>query len=293
MTQAADTAHASLLGRVSALAEAPKIHVDVSAPRRSGILTRVGYGALGIVLLLAAMQAAVVSGVVSHAAMPTAVEMLVGMVQMAVSNSFLTAVASTLSATVVAWFVAAVLGTLIGLAVGSSRLLEAALAPLTQILRPIPAAAVLPVVILLLGTGAPVKITLGAYAAFWPVYINAVDGARNVDRLSIDVARGFLWGRLRILTGVRLPAAAPFIVNGLRLAASIALVIVVSVELLGARGGIGQIIRAYSAAGRVQYVYAGVVLTALLGLVLNVALESVERRLLSWTPQWRDAEAQR
>lgn len=248
---------------------------------------KLAWGAVGIVGLLALMQVAVMTNLISSASMPTAIDMLVAFGNLVISKTFLIAVADTLFATVVAFSIAAVITVPLGVLLGTNRFAEKLASGLIAVMRPVPAIALLPVAILALGIGPQMKIALACYAALWPLLINTIQGVRDTDQMMVKAGRSFSWSRATIMRKIQLPASLPFIGSGARQSISVALVIVVTLELLGARSGIGAVIRSYSAAGRVDYVFAGVLATALLGLGLHVLLTRGEQRLMRWAPQYR------
>ena len=245
------------------------------------------WGIVGIVVVLSAMQLAVGTGLVSEQSVPTASAMLVGVAKLAVSSGFLAALTDTLWSTMIAFVAAGLAGTVLGVVLGASDRLYRSVSGLIDMLRPIPSVALLPVAILLFGIGLEMKVLLATYAAFWPVLINTIYGVRDVDRVMVATARGFAWGRMRVMRQVMLPAALPFVATGLRVASAVALVVVLTAELLAAEHGVGTVIRAYQVAGRADFVYAGVVVVAVVGLVLNVIVSLGERRLVHWAPQNR------
>lgn len=255
----------------------------LDAGRRDAVLL----GAAGVAIVLVLMQLVVGVGWVSAQSMPTATAMLASCVNLLASRAFLLSVGDTLLCTVIAFLICAVLAVPLGLLIGSDRRIESATELTTQILRPIPAIALLPVAILVLGIGGSMKIFLAAYAAFWPLLINTVQGVKNASPTMLRAGRSFAWGSGRILWKIRLPSALPFIGTGARLSASVALVICITAELLGAQSGIGQVVRTYSSAGRVDYVYAGILIAACLGFAVNLVLEGLERRTMRWAPQYR------
>jgi ABC-type nitrate/sulfonate/bicarbonate transport system permease component len=250
---------------------------------------RVLFGLLGILLLLALMQLVVMTGLVSPSSMPTAVDMLVAFGNLIISSTFLVAVGTTLVATLLAFLLAALVGIPVGISLGTSRLAERLSSGLVEVLRPVPAIALMPVAILALGIGVELKVALAGLAALWPLLVNSVAGVRDTDATMVQAGRSFTWSAATIMRRIQLPSALPFIASGARQSISVALVIVVTLELLGASGGIGDIIRQYSAAGRVDYVFAGVLATGLLGLALHTVLARVERHLMRWAPQYRKA----
>jgi len=158
---------------------------------------------------------------------------------------------------------------------------------LVEFLRPIPSVALIPLVIVLLGTGAETKITLAVYASIWPLLFNTIYAMSEIDPVQVDTARAFGLSRSRTLWTVRLPHAAPFVMTGVRISASIALILVVSTELLaGGSGGLGKVIfDAGSGGGRADVVLSAVLVAGTIGFVANAALEKVQQRWLGWDDQ--------
>jgi NitT/TauT family transport system permease protein len=194
-------------------------------------------------------------------------------------------------ATVLAWLIA--VGIAVGIAVplglllGSVPAVATAARVLVEFLRPIPSVALIPLVIVLLGTGPETKITLAVYAALWPLLFNTIYAMSEIDPVQVDTARAFGLSRARILWTVSLPHAAPFVMTGVRISASIALILVVSTELLaGGSGGLGQVIfDAGAGGGRMDVVLSATLVAGVIGFVGNAVLERVQRRWLGWDDQ--------
>jgi NitT/TauT family transport system permease protein len=192
-------------------------------------------------------------------------------------------------ATVLAWAIA--LGTAVavavpaGLVLGSVRAVRVATRALVELLRPIPSVALIPLVILLVGGGPEAKITLAVYASIWPILYNTVYGLGELDPLLTDTARACGVPRRRVAVSVALPAAAPFVVTGVRLSAAIALIVVVSTEFLaGASRGIGSaILQASSGAGRMDIVLAATLVAGTIGFAINEGLERLVRTVFPWS----------
>ncbi len=153
-----------------------------------------------------------------------------------------------------------------------------------EFLRPIPSVALIPLAIVAMGGGSTTKIALAVYAAVWPILFNTIYALAEIDPLLLDTARSFGLSKARTMATVSLPHALPFIFTGIRLAASIALILIVSTEFLaGARTGIGTfILEASSGAGRMDLVLAGTTVAGVFGLAVNEALERLGRRLFRW-----------
>src|SRR5258708_36171207 len=101
-----------------------------------------------------------------------------------------------------------------------------------EFLRPMPSVAIIPVAILALGIGDSMIVAVTVYATVWPILINTLDGVRRIDKILLDTGRTFSLVRRQILWQVILPAASPYIVPGLRLGVSFALILSTTADTL-------------------------------------------------------------
>jgi ABC-type nitrate/sulfonate/bicarbonate transport system permease component len=196
---------------------------------------------------------------------------------------------TTLERYVQGFALAIVCGVALGVLIGSSRILGDATFVVLEFLRPIPAVVFIVVAPLFLGNGTPMIRFVVAYAAVWPVLLNTLYGVRGTDRMLHDVARTSGVGRAGRLVRVTLPAAAPSIATGIRVSAPIALLVCVTAEFLTLSGGIGSTMRQQQDAFQLPEMYAAIVLTALLGYGINLALRATERRTVFWVGEERAA----
>jgi NitT/TauT family transport system permease protein len=184
--------------------------------------------------------------------------------------------------------IAVAVGVLLGVAIGSSRTLLNASSVVIEFLRPIPAVALIPLATLSFGLGVPMRRFVIAYAAAWPILINTVYGVRGGDRLLHDVARTSGVTRLGRLVRVTLPAALPSIATGIRVSASIALLVAVTAEYVTpGTGGIGSYMQRQQSALHLPEMYAAVVLIGLLGYTINLGLRGFQRRVVFWVGEER------
>jgi ABC-type nitrate/sulfonate/bicarbonate transport system permease component len=138
------------------------------------------------------------------------------------------------------------------------------------------------------GIGDGSKVALIALGAVWPVLLNTADGVRGVDPQVIDTARTLGLGRRMQLSHVVLPAASPKVVAGLRIALSVALLLMVVSEMQGGSDGLGFQIRAAQRSFDTAETYAGVIVIGLVGVAVNLVFVVVERRLMRWHRGARD-----
>ncbi|HKS45150.1 MAG TPA: ABC transporter permease [Amycolatopsis sp.] len=180
------------------------------------------------------------------------------------------------------WLIAVMIGVPVGLALGRSPVLTDYVSPLLFFARSVPAILLVPVFLLVLGFEPRMEIAMILFGTIWPILLNSIDGARSVDEVKLETCRAFRIRGPRRVAGVLLPAAAPKIFAGMRLALSIAIILMVVSELVGVTSGIG--FRMINAQGNFLFpeMWAWIVLVSVLGYLLNALLAQVERRALAW-----------
>lgn len=207
--------------------------------------------------------------------------------RLAQGDLLFTAVLPSLYRLAAGFAIAVVLGTVAGLIIGYLRTLDPWVRPVLEYLRFIPAVAILPAALLLLGPTDAMRIFVIAFGSVFPVLLAATDGARRVDVMLLDVARVSGLSTLQRVVRVILPAALPSIFAGIRTALGLALIMMVISELIAADNGLGFSIlrsqRLFQTAG----VYAGVLMIGTIGWTLTTALLAFERRVLAWHRGWR------
>lgn len=207
------------------------------------------------------------------------------------AESFWVAVGNTLEGWALGLGIAAALAIPLGIVIGSSRLLYRASRGLIEFLRPIPSVALIPLAILIYGTGLQSKVFLAAFASFWQVIVATLYGVQDVDPVATDTARSFGFSRRQRLFRVTLPSAVPYIATGLRIASAVSLILTVTAELVIGAAGLGRSINIARSGGNEELMYALIIATGVLGLALNALFVRVERRVLHWHPSQRPGEA--
>ena len=140
------------------------------------------------------------------------------------------------------YFIGVALGVLLGLLMGYFRFFYNLLEPITEVLRPIPSPAYLPIVILFLGIDDEMKIFMIAFASLFPVLLNTYSGVRSVDPIQLQTARTFGVSGRKLLWQIVLPASSPYIFTGMRVSLAVALIVMVISEMVAASSGIGYFI---------------------------------------------------
>jgi ABC-type nitrate/sulfonate/bicarbonate transport system permease component len=240
-------------------------------------------GALFLLAILALIEIAARTGLVNAAVVPAPTTVALVVAQIVTTGVFVVPVLQTLATLFAGYAVGCALGIVCGVLMGSFRPVYNLFEPLTEMLRPIPKPALLPALILFLGLGSTMKITLVALAAFFPVLISTVQGTRGVDATMIDMARTFGYRPAQILWKIVLPAAAPYFAVGMRVSLGISLVVLVVAEMLAETGGVGAVLIGMQQQFQVRQTYGWLVVLALIGFSLNAFFAWAERRLTFWS----------
>jgi ABC-type nitrate/sulfonate/bicarbonate transport system permease component len=196
--------------------------------------------------------------------------------------AFLTATATTLWAVAQGLLIALVLGTLIGLLIGRSITADRLLRHYVNGFYAVPMIVILPLVTLWFGYGSAARLATIVFAALFSIIVNVADGARAVPRDYLEVARSFRSRRLPVLCEIVLPAATPYFLAGLRLAAGRALIGAVVAEFFTAIGGLGYFILFNSRSFRHDEAFVGVLLLAAFGVGFDALVNLCTRHFLPW-----------
>ncbi|MDO5500161.1 MAG: ABC transporter permease [Propionibacteriaceae bacterium] len=241
-------------------------------------------GAIGVIALVAILELLSRTNVVSPTLLPPPSQVLSDLIGLLGSSTFLGHVGSTLTAWAIGLALASVIGVAAGLVLGSLRIVYEASRALIEFLRPIPAVALVPLAILVFGQGTQMKYMLVLYAALWPILLNTLYGAREIDPVTRETARTFRLTWWDTISRVYLPHTAPFAFTGIRISAAIALIVTVSAELLaGTPTGLGSwILQVQSGGGSTSQVFAGTIVAGVLGVLVNAILKWVEGIMFAW-----------
>jgi len=180
------------------------------------------------------------------------------------------------------WILGTITGVVVGFAIGLSSLARGIGITFISALFPIPKIALLPLLILWLGIGEEPKIATIALGVFFSTAISVYSGVDNVPRNLIRMAQSFNVPFHAIVRRVIWPGALPSILAGFRITASVALLLVVSAEMIGAEYGIGAFVLQAGNLMQTDQLLAGVVILSLFGLAVGKLIGWLETRLLHW-----------
>jgi sulfonate transport system permease protein len=237
--------------------------------------------------LLLAWQAASAGGWLSTRVLPAPTEVLQAFARLSASGELWTHLRVSALRAGAGLAVGGSLGLALGLLTGSVRLAETLLDTTFQMLRNIPALALIPLVILWFGIDESAKLFLISVSVFFPVYLNTFHGIRNVDPGLVEMARTYGLGRWQLYRRVILPGALPSILVGLRFALGLVWVILIVAETISAQAGIGYLTMNAREFLQTDVVLVGILLYALLGKLADVAARALEGWWLRWHPGYQ------
>jgi ABC-type nitrate/sulfonate/bicarbonate transport system permease component len=258
-----------------------------AAPSRTGAPSPVLLGLAGLVGFAALFEALPRLGVVKPEYFPPTSAIANALWQALHRPDFWLAFGLTLRTWAFGLAIAVVAGIVLGLVIGSVPFLREATSSTVEFLRPIPSVALIPLVVVLLGTGMLSTLVLVVYASFWQVFVQVLYGVADVDPVASETARSYRLGRWHRVRYLVAPTALPYALTGIRLAASVALILTVTGEFFIGTPGLGRQIDIAYSSGAVSTMYALVVVTGLIGVAANVVTRSAERFVLSWHPSVR------
>ncbi len=272
----------------------PRIEADLrsnDSPQRRGSgylrrirvdgLPRFGLGILGLVGIATVWQ------LLDTNYLPSFTTVIARLWELAGTASFWAALGQTVSGWLLGLSIAVVVGVALGMLIGSFALVREFTHSTIEFLRPIPSVALIPLVILLFGARPQSALILVVYTATWPVLIQALYGVSDVDAVARETTRVYHFRPLTRLRYLTWPSAFPYIMTGIRLAASVALIVEIASGLVIGTPGLGKLASIARLSGDLPTVYAVVMVTGVLGLAANLSFRAVERLLLFWHPSVR------
>lgn len=246
----------------------------------------------GVLAVLLVLELFSRLGVLSRDWFPPITEIYAELARLAFGRPLWVEIGHTLSGWAIGITLAALLAVPTGILLGSNSTAYRMSKMVIEFFRPVPSVALIPLAVLVFGIGLDMKVFLIVFVTFWPILVQTIYGVQDVDPLVEDTARSYgLPARARLFR-VTLPSAAAHIATGLRIAATIALVLAVTAELVVGAPGLGQAIIVAQSSVLLPRMYALIIVTGLVGWAINASFQGVERRLLRWHPSQRQGAAQ-
>jgi sulfonate transport system permease protein len=180
------------------------------------------------------------------------------------------------------WLLACMVAVALGSLIGISETARAYLRPTLAFARSLPASAVIPIAIALVGLGPSMVLGVIVFGSVWPTLLATVQGFSTVEPRLRDVAQVLQLSHTAFIWKIGLPNAVPDIVAGMRLSLTVALILAVIGEMLSGQEGLGTAILLAARAFRAPELYAGIALLGVVGLISSQGLLLAERRIVKW-----------
>ncbi|MBL5973782.1 MAG: ABC transporter permease subunit [Candidatus Leucobacter sulfamidivorax] len=246
----------------------------ISMPRL--IAERIGL----VLLVLVAWE--VTARVLDARAIPGVVAVWEAALTTVPTPAFWAALGATLAGWALGMLIAAAIGIPAGMLIGASTIATTMSQGIVDFLRTVPAIMLVPLVVLLMGSTLEMKVTLIVIASVWPILIHARYAIGHVDPVARDSVGVFRVRAVDRVAFLFIPSAAPLVATGIRVAATVALMVAIGTEIVTSAPGIGQQILLAQANSNPARAFVFVLLSGLLGVVINLAFAALERRAMFW-----------
>lgn len=258
-----------------------------ASPMRSPRVVSALVFVLSFAVALLLWQAVSASGLIREQDLPSMTATMGELWGLVQTGSFWTAFLQTARGWAIGLGLATLLAVPLGIVLGLSDLAGRAFRVPVEFLRPIPSAALIPLLFLTLGPTLQSEVFLATFGAFWPILVQTMYGVRDVDPVAVDTARSFGVPKRERLWRITLPSAVPYIATGMRIASAVALILAFTAELFMGTPGLGNLLNYAQSYGLTTQLYALALATGALGVCTHLLFTTVERRALRWHPSQR------
>lgn len=239
-------------------------------------------GFVGVVAGIIVWQIVAATDVFGEGAIPTVTAVAEALIDAVLSMKYWSEVGVTTLLWLIGLSCVVILALPAGVVLAEVATLRAWTQSTIDFLRSIPHIAFIPLALVLIGSN-PIMVTvMVVVGAIWPLLLQTIAGVTSVDRVTKDTARSLQLSTRQRVTRVTGPAAMPFVLTGLKISASLALIIVVVTGMLGGTPGLGREIVSAQESFQTPLLYAYLVTIGVMGFGINVVFELAERRLLAW-----------
>ncbi|MCX4791258.1 MULTISPECIES: ABC transporter permease [unclassified Streptomyces] len=194
----------------------------------------------------------------------------------------------TLYEALLGWVIGVIAGVLLGIALGRVRFAADVLGPYIKVLNALPRIVLAPIFLIWFGLGPASKVASAVVLVFFPVFFNAFQGAREVDRNLVANSRILGASNRQVTLQVVIPSATSWIFTSLHVSFGFALIGAIVGEYIGATKGLGLLVAASQGTFNAAGVYAAMVILAIVALLAEGLLTFLEKRLFRWKPDEAD-----
>jgi NitT/TauT family transport system permease protein len=234
------------------------------------------------------------SGLVDKNALPPPSMIGARLVELSNDRGFSLDVVQSVISWAMALAIAILIAVPIGIIFGSMPIVRSAFSVVVEFIRPIPSVALIPLAVIVIQTNPEIKISLAVFASVWPILFNTMHAMSDIEPTQIATARAFNLSRAGTLFRVKVPSMTPFIFTGIRISASVALVLIISTEILAGggfdsdelweRGGLGSFIaNSATSGGAMDITMAAAFVAGVIGVIINMIFTLIQKRWINWS----------
>ncbi|MCI7180327.1 MAG: ABC transporter permease [Schaedlerella sp.] len=221
-------------------------------------------------------------GVINQAIMPKPTTLVEKFIPLLKNGTLLRNLTASLKRVLTGYVIGAFMGIILGIIIGFYPFAEKMTAFMVGILRPIPALACIPILILALGIGEESKIAVIMIGSFWPVLLNTIQGIHGVDEKLIQLGNVLEKSRFQMISGIIIPSAFPSIFTGLRLGISSSWTNIVAAEMIAASAGMGYMISYAREMSQPAQVLIGIFTIGIVGLMIDIIVIALQKKIVYW-----------
>ncbi|MGI9520296.1 MAG: ABC transporter permease [Hyphomicrobiaceae bacterium] len=267
------------------MAERQKYDAEKIVPFRGGGFapqTKRWVGPTVFFTVILFLEIATRAGIISKLTLPRPSDVFGTFIELYQTEMLWAHLVPSLRRLIVGGAIGATCGILVGVLIGLFSLVRAGLVPLIAAIFPVPKIALLPLFVIWFGIDEASKYALIALGTFTPTVVATYGAVDNVERSLIRMGQSFSLPWFSIVRKIVLPGAMPGILSGLRVSLTIAIILLVAAEMLGAEYGVGAYILQAGSLYDLERLFAGVAILSILGVTVSAVIGALERRLLRW-----------
>lgn len=209
-------------------------------------------------------------------------QIIIALIKMTLKIEVINQTGHTLYRFILGYLLASFIAIPMGLLMGRSKFFYTLFEPLTEILRPIPSASIIPLAIIIFGIYTKMKLAVIIFGSIWPILINTIHGVKSIDPVLIDTGKIFNLNKRQFYAKILLPAAAPSIFAGMRISLAIALILAITVEMIVGSNGLGFYIINWERSFHFKEMYAGIFILSFLGYAINRLFLIINDKVIKW-----------
>jgi sulfonate transport system permease protein len=234
------------------------------------------------VVLLALWEGAAQAGLIHDYTMPSPEKVMKTAIELLADGTLVGNMFISVVRVIEGFLIAFIVALIIGIATGLFPKFETVTDFTLQILKPIPPIAWIPLAILWFGIEETSKIYIIFIGAFFPIFLNTVDGIKNIDKKYIELAKAYEVSKWKVIRQIVLPGALPFIMTGVRVGLGSAWICVVAAEMIAATRGVGYMLMDGRSLARPDMVILGMLIIGIIGKLMDDGLKKISKRIIRW-----------